>query len=62
MEALEELEQRIQILEDSKSHENHQITDPYSIFQEEHTNLEKSMESMIQFQIDPLDMIKARLN
>ena len=42
MEALEELEQRIQILEDSKSHQNFQITDIYSIFQEEHTDLEKS--------------------
>ena len=42
MEALEELERRIQILEDSKSHQNFQIKDPYSIFQEEHTDLEKS--------------------
>jgi len=41
---------------------NFQITDPYSIFQEEHANLEKSMESMIQFQNDPLDMIEARLS
>ena len=47
MEALEELERWIQILEDSKSRQNFQITDPYSIFQEEHTDLEKSMESMI---------------
>ena len=48
MEALEELERRIQNLEDSKSH---QIQDSYSIFQvlqqEEHINLKKSMESMI---------------
>ena len=62
MEALEELEWQIQILEDSKSRQNFQITDPYSIIQEEHTDLEKCMESMIQFQSDPLDMIKARLS
>jgi len=53
MEALEELERRIQNLEDSKSHQSFQIQDPYYIFhvpqQEEHTDLEKSMESMIQF-------------
>ena len=54
MEALEELERWIQILEDSKSRKNFEIKDPYSIFQEEHTDLEKSMESMIQFQSDPL--------
>ena len=47
MEALYELERRIQILEDSKSRKNFQVTDPYSIFQEEHAYLEKSMESMI---------------
>ena len=40
MEVLEELERRIQILEDSKSHQNFQIKDSYSIFQEEHTDLE----------------------
>jgi len=34
----------------------------YSIYQEEHTNLEKSMEFMIQFQSDPLDMIEVRLS
>ena len=62
MEALEELEWRIQILEDSKSRQNFQITDPYSIFQEKHADLEKSMESMIQFQNDPLDMIEVRLS
>ena len=32
------------------------------MFQEEHTSLERSMESMIQFQNDPLDMIEARLS
>ena len=32
MEALDELERRIQILEDSKSRQNFQITNPYSIF------------------------------
>jgi len=48
MEALDKLERRIQILE-SKSRQNFQVTDPYSIFQEEHSNLEKSMKSMIQF-------------
>ena len=47
IEALDELERRIQILEDSKSHQNFQITDPYSMFQKEHINLEKSMESII---------------
>ena len=62
IEALNELERRIQILEDSKSRQNFQVTDPYSIFQEEHADLEKSMNSMIQFQNDPLDMIEARLN
>ena len=61
MEALDELERRIQILEDSKSRQNFQVTNPYSIFQE-HTNLEKSMETMIQCQNDPLDMIEARLS
>ena len=61
-EALEELEQRIQNLEDSKSNQNFQVTDFYSIFQEEHSDLEKSMEFMIQFQNDPLNMIKARLS
>jgi len=49
MEALDELEQRIQILENSKSSQNFQVTDPYSIFQEEYADLKKSMESMIQF-------------
>jgi len=41
MEALEKLERRIQNLEDSKSHKNFQIQDPYSIFQvpqQEHTD------------------------
>ena len=47
MEALDELEWRIQILEDSKSCQNFQVTDPYSIFHEEHADLKKSMESMI---------------
>ena len=47
MEALEEFEWWIQILEDSKSYQNFQIKDPYSVFQEEHTDLEKSTESMI---------------
>ena len=32
MEALEELERRIQNLEDSNSHQSFQIQDPYSIF------------------------------
>ena len=54
MEALEELKRRIQILEDSKSRQNFQIKDPYSIFQEEHTDLEKSTEFMIQYQNDPI--------
>jgi len=53
MEALKELERRIQNLEYSKSHQSFQIQDPYSIFQvlqqEEYTDLEKSTESMIQF-------------
>ena len=62
MEALDELERRIQILEDSKSRQNFQVIDPYSIFQEEHADLEKSMESMIQFQSDPLDIIEVRLS
>ena len=66
MEALEELERRIQNLEDSKSHQSFQIQDPYSIFQvpqqEEHTDFEKSMESMIQFQSDPFNLIEARLS
>ena len=61
-EALDELEWHIQILEDSKSHQNFQITDPYFIFQEEHANLEKSMKIMIQCQNDPLDMIEVRLS
>ena len=64
MENLEELERRIQNLEDSKSHKKFQIEDPYSIFQvlqkEEYTDLEKSIESMIQFQSNPLDMIEVR--
>jgi len=62
MEALDELEWRIQILEDSKSCQNFQVTDPYSIFQGEHANLEKSMEIMIQYQNDRLDMIEARIS
>ena len=62
MEALDELERRIQILEDSKSRKNFQVTDPYSIFQGEHANLEKSMETMIQCQNDPLDMIEGRIS
>ena len=65
-EALEKLERRIQNLEDSKSHQSLQIQDSYSIFQvpqkEEHTDLEKSTESMIQFQSDPFNMIEAKLN
>ena len=60
MEALEELERRIQNLEDSKFHKNFQIQDPCSIFQvlqkEEHTDLEKSIKFMIQLQSDPLNM------
>ena len=43
MEVLEELERRIQILENSKSRQSFQITDPYSIFQEEYADLEKRM-------------------
>ena len=62
MEALEELERRIQILEDLKSRQNFQITDPYSIFQGKHADLEKSIECMIQFQREPLNMIEARLS
>jgi len=62
MKALEELERLIQILEDSKSYQNFQIKDSYSIFQEEHTDLEKSTESMIQFQSNLLNMIEARLS
>ena len=62
MEALDELEWRIQILEDSKSRQNFQVTDPYFIFQEEHADLEESLETMIQYQNDPLDMIEARLS
>jgi len=62
MEALDELERRIQILEDSKSRQNFQVTDPYSIFQGEHNNLEKSMKTTIQCQNDPLNMIEARLS
>ena len=66
MEALEKLERRIQNLEDSKSHKNFQIQDPCSIFRvlqkEEHTDLEKSTEFMIQFQSDPLNMIEERLS
>ena len=65
MEALEKLERQIQNLEGSKSHQNFQIQDPYSIFQvpqkEEHTDFEKSTESMIQFQSDLLNMIEANL-
>jgi len=66
MEALKELEWRIQNLEDSKSDQSFQIQDPHSIFQvpqqEEHTDLEKSTEFMIQFQNDPFNMIEVRLN
>ena len=62
----EEFERWIQNPEDSKSHQSFQIQDPYSIFQalqqEEHTDLEKSTESMIQFQSDPFNMIEARLS
>ena len=47
MEALEEFERWIQILEDLKSRKNFQVTNPYSIFQGKHANLEKSMETMI---------------
>ena len=50
------------MLEDSKSRQNFQVTDPYSIFQKEHADLEKSMEFMIQFQNDPLNMIEVRLS
>ena len=50
------------ILEDSKSRQSFQFTNPYSIFQEEHADLEKSMKFMIQFQKDPLDMTEARLS
>ena len=49
-------------MEDSKSRKNFKVIDPYSIFQEEHANLEKSIEFMIQFQSDPLDMIEVRLS
>ena len=45
--SLNELKRRIQILEDSKSCQNFQITDRYSIFQEKHADLEKSIEYMI---------------
>ena len=62
MEDLDEPERRIQILEDSKPRQNFQLTDPYSIFQGEHVNLEKSMKIMIQYQNDPLDMIEARIS
>ena len=62
MEDLDELEREIQNLEDSKSRQNIQVTDSYSIFQEEHADLEKNMELMIQSQNDPLNMIEARLS
>ena len=64
MEALDEFEWRIQNLEDLKSHLSFQIQDPYSIFHvpQEHTDLEKSTNSMIQFQNDPFNMIEARLS
>jgi len=60
---LEELERRIKKLEDA----TYQTQDSYSSFQappqqEEHTDLEKSMESMIQFQSYPFDMIEVRLS
>ena len=49
MEALEELERRIQNLGDSKSHKSFQIQDPYSIYhvpqQEEPMDLERNMEN-----------------
>ena len=51
MEVLDELEWWIKILEDLKTRQTFQVTDPYSIFQEEHANLEKSMEIMIQCQM-----------
>ena len=60
MEALEELEWRIQNLENSKSHQSFQIQDPYSIFQV--PMQEQSTESMIQFQSDPFNMVEARLS
>jgi len=47
---------------DSQFPQDSQIKDPYSTFQEEHTDLEKSTESMIQFQSDPLNMIEVRLS
>ena len=62
MDVSDELERRIQILEDSKSRQNFQITDPCSIFQEKHDNLEKTIETMIQCQNDLLDMIEERLS
>ena len=65
MEVLEEIERRIQNREDSRSHQKFQIQDPYSIFQvlqQEHTDLEKSMKSMIQFQSNHFDMIEVRLS
>ena len=65
MEALEELKRWIQNLEDSKSHQNFQIQDPYSIFQipqQEHTDLEKSMKFMIQIQNDRFDMLEEGLS
>ena len=62
MEALDELERWIQILEDLKSRQNFQVTYPYSIFQGEHDNLEKSIKTIIHCQNDPLDMIEAKLS
>ena len=58
---------QLQISTDSILTKNSQVQNPYSIFQvppqkEEHTDLEKSMKSMIQFQSDPFDMIEARLS
>ena len=62
MDALDELERWIQILEDSKSRQIFQVINPYYIFWEKHADLKKSMESMIQAQNDPFDMIEVRLS
>ena len=58
-------EQKLKMM-NSQFPQDFQIQDLYSIFQvpqqEEHTDLEKSIEFMIQFQNGPLDMIEARLS
>ena len=70
MKILEELEQRLKKIEDTRAHRNFQIQNPYSTFQvlpqqEEPTKLDESMKNLIQAEnyfIQLINRLEAQMN